>query len=164
MPRQYTTSNFQNSNVTTHSSIVASPILTLYKYSPVFRQRTIVAHLSPSLVICLGLGVSVATFATIVTIHGDATQESADQIIQVELDNTALTRVPLDNYPVPHEKPPWQSWQAVQAAQGMAFSQNPYHGQSSCPHSQVCLPVSELVGNLTWALFQDSVVSFVFLY
>ena len=78
---------------------------TSYKYSPVLHQRTIVAPLSPSLVICLG--VSVATFATIATIHGDATpQEPADQIVQVELDNTALTRVPLDNFLVLHEKPP----------------------------------------------------------
>ena len=31
-------------------------------------------------------------------------------------------------------------WQAVQEAQAMASSQNPYYGQSSCLHLQVRLP------------------------
>ena len=45
------------------------------KFSPVFRQRTLVAPFRPSLFICLG--VSVATFATIITIHGDEAQAPA---------------------------------------------------------------------------------------
>jgi hypothetical protein len=49
--------------------------------SQIFRQRTIVA---PRPSFFLYLGVSVATFATIITIHGDATPPSADQSKKLE--------------------------------------------------------------------------------
>ena len=52
-----------------------------HKPSPVFRQRTIVAPLRHSLCICLG--VSVATFATIITIHGDSAQAPDDSTVQI---------------------------------------------------------------------------------
>jgi hypothetical protein len=54
------------------------------KFPAVFRQRTIVAPLQvrPWLFVCLG--VSVATFATITTIHADATQApDDDQMVQI---------------------------------------------------------------------------------
>lgn len=53
------------------------------KFSPVFRQRTIVAPLRPSLFIVY-LGVSVATYATIITIHGDVSQAPAGQPKEVD--------------------------------------------------------------------------------
>ncbi|KAF8809345.1 protein serine/threonine phosphatase 2C [Phlegmacium glaucopus] len=43
-----------------------------YKYSPILRQRTIIAPLRPSLL--MFLAVSATTAATIITIHGDADQ------------------------------------------------------------------------------------------
>ena len=49
--------------------------------SQVFRQRTIVA---PRPSFFLYVGVSVATLATIITIHGDAIQPSADQPKKLE--------------------------------------------------------------------------------
>ena len=61
------------------------------KFLPVFRQRTLVAPLRPSLFICLG--VSVATFATIITIHGDAAQAPAsDDPTSVQIPKSSLRK------------------------------------------------------------------------
>ena len=74
------------------------------KFSPIFRQRTIVA-LRPSLYVCLG--VSVVTFATIITIHGDATQAPPDKTVQtIKVDNSVyIPRISFNNYLVPQQKP-----------------------------------------------------------
>jgi hypothetical protein len=65
------------------------------KFSPIFRQKTIVAPLSPSLCICLG--VSVATFATIITIHGDAKEPQAADHQPEKLDSSVQKRTSLLN-------------------------------------------------------------------
>ena len=69
------------------------------KRSPILRQRTLVAPLRPSLFICLG--VSVTTIATIVTIHGDATQPSTDK------SEKAAQKAPFDSlFPQPTSPSP----------------------------------------------------------
>ena len=70
------------------------------KFSPVYRQRTLVAPLRPSLFIYLG--VSVATFATIITIHGDAAQAPASD------DSTPVQTLKSSfrNYLLPQKTPP----------------------------------------------------------
>ena len=67
------------------------------KISPGFRHRTIVAPLRPSLFICLG--VSVATFATIITIHGDSAQAPDDSTVQIPKNS-------FRNYLLPQKIPP----------------------------------------------------------
>ena len=52
------------------------------KFTPLFRQRTIVAPLRPSSSLFICLGVSVATFATIITIHGDASDDRS--LVQIQ--------------------------------------------------------------------------------
>ena len=91
------------------------------KFSAVFRQRTIVVPrphpLRPWLFVCLG--VSVATFATITTIHADATQESDDdkrtknQAIRSRIATTAPIEIKLEQilesfnqYLLPKKTPP----------------------------------------------------------
>ena len=67
------------------------------KFSPVFRQRTTVATLKPSLYIFLG--VSAATFATVITIHGDSAQTPKDNSVQI-------LKSPAHKYIFPKKVPP----------------------------------------------------------
>ena len=70
------------------------------KFSTVFRQRTIATPLRPSVFICLG--VSVATFATIITIHGDSAQEpQADVPMSVQIPKSSFR-----DYLLPQKVPP----------------------------------------------------------
>jgi hypothetical protein len=64
------------------------------KFLSVFRQR---APLRPSLSICLG--VSIATFATIITIHGDSAQAPDDSTVQ-------FPKTSIRNYLLPQNTTP----------------------------------------------------------
>ena len=67
------------------------------KFSTVFRQRTTVASLRPPLYIFLG--VSAATFATVITIHGDSAQAPEDNSLQIQ-------KSPAQSYLFPKKVPP----------------------------------------------------------
>ena len=67
------------------------------KFSSVFRQRTIVAPLRPSLYIFLG--VSAVTFVTVIAIHGDSAQAPEDNSIQIR-------KSPAHKYLFPKKVPP----------------------------------------------------------
>ena len=67
------------------------------KFSSVFRQRTFVAPLRPSLYIFLG--VSAVTFVTVIAIHGDSAQAPEDNSIQIR-------KSPAHKYLFPKKVPP----------------------------------------------------------
>ena len=80
--------------------LLPRPSQASHKFSPVFPQRTLAVPLRPSLFICLG--VSAATFATIVTIHGDAAQAPAtDDPTSVKIPKSSF-----HNYLLPQRTPP----------------------------------------------------------
>ena len=79
-----------------HSSLIASS-----KVSPAFRQRTIVAPFTrPSSLLFICLGVSVATFATITTVHADSAQAPDDPTVQIPK-TSARNYLPQNSPPSP---------------------------------------------------------------